>query len=377
MDDAHIFHLVDKLATDDAKQAENVKAELVALGSEAIPALGRAIERAALQWQRLDKKSRWVNYDVPQQVMRVLAAFGAAAVPALVNFLRRDGILGLAAFAAFDILRHSGISVVAEIRPLLRDSLPLVRARAADLLGSLQGTALDAYDEIEQLTNDPDEEVQKKAILAAAWIGGTRSLPVLKRIWNSGRLQIEVIDAYATIGCELMENAIELEAFARQVVPDLITALRSKDYYSESANALAYMGAAPTAHEAIPALIEALEFELESDVICEALSCMQTQAAWPAAEALRSISANIRFGATRVLHYFTWYGRCDDNIDAETVYIQKLVSRKCSERLLACNALKTMRTATRRSIEPLQLLLLREVDQEVWDAANEALKALA
>jgi HEAT repeat protein len=392
MDDAKVFDLVDQLLTDDERETERVRKALVALGSEAIPSLGRAILRSYSQlkelrdettricsdralWSEekiaeLDRK-KFLQGNIRSQILSVFGSLGTPAIPYLIALFRDEKLRSSASPA----LQYIGKPVFPAVRPFLRDPDPGLREEAASIMGWLGADAQDAYEEVERLLDDPVPAIRKEALGAIARIDGFRALPALKKLWTSDESKDQVIDAYGSIGSKYMESPLVLEKFAQQVIDDLIPLLQDKGRYWRVANTLTYMAPAPSTRKAIPALINSLRLDPEKDAIGTALSHMQTAAAWPTAQALLHQDESIRKGAERVLWHFTWSGMCDDGVDAEQVYLRRLPSRNRDDRLVACLALKTL-GPSHRATESLKILLLKEEDQEVWDAANAVLKSI-
>jgi HEAT repeat protein len=393
MDDVKVFGLVDQLLTDDEHEIDRVRKELVALGCDAIPALVQAALRSRAQYKELQEEALRISSDlalwseqkiaeidrkkalvwlIEPYIGGILGSLGVPAIPHLIPLFRDEQLRKCASSA----LRAIGKPILADVRPFLHDRDPAVRGATIGILASLRTDACEAYGEIEGLINDPVFAVRKEAIEAVAEINGVRSLPVLKKQWVNADSRRAVLTAYSAISAPLMGMPSMLEKVAQEVIDDLISALDEDELYSAVAYTLTYMAPAPSTRKAIPALINALRFDPEdADSIGRALSHMQTAAAWPTAEALLHRDERIRKGAGRVLWYFTWSGMCDDGVDAEQVYLRRLPSRNRDERLVACLALKTM-GPSHRAAEPIKILLLKEEDQEVWDAANAALKSI-
>jgi HEAT repeat protein len=130
----------------------------------------------------------------------------------------------------------------------LHDPSPLERAHAADSIAEMGPAAQAALPALLEATNDPDERVRCRAVIAYGWVGRAEAdlEPILKAL-KYGDAEIRRCAARALSWC------------GKAAVPALIEALRDPDVVVRSDAAYSLGSIGPEARDAVPALNEAVK----------------------------------------------------------------------------------------------------------------------
>jgi len=219
-------------------------------------ALGCLDTGAAAAQDALENALRDSAPEVRQNAAWALGRVGDSAVPKLREALRdNDSFVKRDAAQSLGLLKPLAVRVaLGDLLSLCHDDNSEVRRATVGVLIQIVGPedAKSAAKHLQQVLNDPDEEIRTNAALALANIGGKDAAPavgVLVSAMHRGDIELrrQAAAAIGNVGSE-----------AQRAVPDLIKTLNEQDKELRTNAALALGKIGETAAKAVPPLVNLL-----------------------------------------------------------------------------------------------------------------------
>jgi HEAT repeat protein len=355
-------------------------------GPEDVPALAKALTQADAR----------VRIEAAEDLGRI-GRPAAAALPALVPLSEKDPdplvrLEAAKAVASIDPKNETALPILVEA---LRDRTPRVRKRAAECLGDLGAGAAPAVAALVKAVSDSDPAVAWAAIDALGQIGpdAEPAVPALREALRQARTRGAAIDAVGQIGRKARPAAADLEEVLRDddaaarwaaaaslvriggpgVSPAvrylLVTAAREKERNWTDAT---HILMAPSAREALPALLDAVREpavrDLATEIALEVSPYLMNDPLADVKGLLKDKDAGVRCLAAWVLHS----ARAVDIQDVIAVQRETLTAPDPWARRRAAQFLDALGPAARDTAEALSALL-QDKDPGVRDADAKAL----